>query len=782
MVDLEFDKNTGINFPDDNVSEATKRDPKKFGLPLAKAIWNHHEKFGSEVFYRNSDQHYLNNQWALGLNDPSEFMAMFGINPKENNHDLWMKGIDFSVKNYATKRINVVVNLLSNVAYMPNFQAVDALALDMKREVKNKIKAYMENKEWLEKVGAKIGASFVPDGIDADNIPETNAELEVHMEMDYKTRDEMELEQGVEYYSKSNDMDTLMRMANWDFAVHGVGCLHTSVDANKKPKVELKNISEIIAPQSKYIDFRDAPYVGSIIRMTIPEFKKLFGKEYSESELKLICEKYATNQSENKSGRVDDHRRNFHETNNRIDILHFEYKSTNTMVHVEFNDENGNKRTLKKPFDYYRGERQQKKFNRKYSGQRKLVRRPYTTIYEGYWIVGSNVIAGYKEKKFIERPFGQLTNSVFSYKLFAPNMVNGRVTSIMQQMIPCLKELQRYHLKLQQIVAKAVPKGVGIDLFALRKAKLKWGNKDLSDQQKIEMYLRSGIYVFDSSDRYAPGSNYKPFMEMENGMARDIVNYTALIQNVLNEIDEITGINKVMAASSLHQETGKAVAEIQQQQSHNALEHLNYAGKKVYEKISLSLAVLHATSMIYSDPQKDDHSKIFGQSSVDYFKQNREILRRDIGVVAEPVPTQQEWNELYISLQEARKQGTILESDFMRIRRVTNLKQAQALLAVAEKKAQRQAQESKQADMQMNAQVQQQSLQMKSQADAALQKEKTNGEIVLEREKRKTLQLEHEFRMREIAYQKSLDAKNQTAKIVDQGAIDLQKQLVSSTE
>ena len=98
----------------------------------------------------------------------------------------------------------------------------------------------------------------------------------------------------------------------------------------------------------------------------------------------------------------------------------------------------------------------------------------------------------------------------------------------------------------------------------------------MTDLEKIKFYQQTGIFVFNPGDGsiYGRGASSKPIMEVENGVAKDIVYYVDLIDMALRQLDETIGLNEISAASPVHERKGARVAQLQEQSTETALWYL----------------------------------------------------------------------------------------------------------------------------------------------------------------------------------------------------------------
>jgi hypothetical protein len=755
-------------FPSDFVSPQVKADVRMWGLPAAKAIYYNTKKSGAALF--SNDLETLNKclDYALGEQSQDIYKPVMGISAKNSKRN-FVRAMRWQIKNYATKRVNVAVSKIFNRNYEVTCDAIDPLALEEKEDYESRLRAYMKHSAWLREMGLMQPDDMTAVGIPFKDIPKNDEERQVHMEMDYKHRGAMEIEMGTAKHLERNKFDNTRAMYDFDLFAFGVGSVWVGMDENMRPVVKRRNPTRMIVPYSESEDFSNIPYAGYLEDMTVGDLRKL-NRTLSDQQIKDIGENHAKRQT-------DFHYRENSDTLqfenvNKVQVMHFEILTTNEMVHLEKKDSFGNERFIEKDFSYYSTEKEQEKFKSRYGNTRKIHRTKYHAVYEGYWVVGTDYVFNYGLKNHTERQRGNLGETRLGYKVFAPNMKSGKVVSTVKQMIPILDDLQSYNLKIQQIIGRAIPKGFGIDMYALRKADLKWDGRKMSDQEKIEMFVQSGIFTYDSSGRYAPGSNYKPFIEAENGMAGDIEYYLRLIQQAIFELEEVTGINKIVAASSVHQDTGKGVAEMQQGASEVALDYLYRADKDIYTEVCKTLAVLHIQSVKYAG-NKEYYTKSLGESTVDFLA-GKDLTKYDYGLMIQVAPTEDEWREFYVDVQGSIEKGILRNSDKILLRRIKNLKQAYVTLKVLEERRIEEQQQSKMNDIKANGEEQRASVQAKFEADRMLEEMKSQREERIKMIERETEMLKHHNAIDLMQRQVILQGDVKSEHIEEQGEQDRQ--------
>ncbi len=766
----EEDYKTG--FPDDTDSPKRKADPR-WGLQVARAIWAYNHYHGNNLFYNNRDIYDELIDYALGRQNPDLAKPVTGINP-EQAEQTWVRGVDWEVKNYATKRINIAVSKINARMSDPIATPISPRGHDIIGERKARIKAYMLTQEFQDEVSQTTKVNQTPFGIDPEKLPRDNEELEIFMELSDKPYVSMEIEKRVKHYLLRNNYDQLRNNMTWDGFVMGPICSHVSMGPNYNPEIKWIDPREMIVPPSNDPFFKDAPYFGRVLDWSISQLMKFKG-EFTEDQWKDIVDnhthtgQYHTDEHATTNTNIND------EKTKRVRILHFEYSTNDQHVFVSAVDENGNKRLLKREHDKLKTPDQIKRFREKYGTTREFSRPGFETIYEGYWIVGTRYIFKWGRKNFSPKNVGNLGERLFGYKVIVPNMRSNTVISNMSQMKTVLKDLQRINAKLQQLLASEIPDGFAIDIDALRAAKLKLpGGKLMSDMEMIDMAIQSGIYVYAGKSRNNQGP---PVTPTSNDRGSDKISKIMLmLQNSLRELDELIGFNEITSAQSAPKEKGARVSILQNQATDAALDHLFsalfYMDREVYRTLA-SLAVQQAK---YGD--KKVLVKTFGTTLNKIVGEETDVTKFDYGIDIQPRPTDQEWEQLEMDMREAMKGGQITMSQRVLLQQITNLKEAYAIMAIFEKRNRELAEQSKMNDVKANAEAQQASNQQTHNNAVELEQLKISSEKELKELEMVASRQQHKQKMAEIAAKSRLDSDGKIEQIRVQGDEDAQNAIV----
>jgi len=449
--DISTSEQKAVAFPPENIEPKKKqeeREGKEWHLQAAKAIWYFNSTYSPKMFYNDRDTYEELIQFAFGAQSEDFSKPALGINPENAQHS-HLGGINWETKKFAIKRVKTTASKVFNKQYDPIATAIDPTSSDRKASFKASLKMLMDHGQWM--MERQEFMDMLPDGVDLDNLPINDDDLNIFMQNDFKLNEEIVLELGMTYHLNRLDFDETKKKFDWYLTVLPVCGVWVGLDENDLPEIKALNSSKIIAPASEFEDYRRLLYGAYVDEYTIPEFRKMAANSLPLDEIENIITQHA------KRGdyTARDYRYHTNEDKNvdKIWIMHFEVRQTDVYTFLEKPDEGGNMRLHEKPFDYYRKSGSDKNgkpyqteedFNKRYNGSRSIHRLQKPTTYGGYWVVDSDYIFRWGEKNYCKGELG--------FKLRASNMDDGHSSSMVMQMVPRIKAIERYDKKIQSIV------------------------------------------------------------------------------------------------------------------------------------------------------------------------------------------------------------------------------------------------------------------------------------------------------------------------------------------
>lgn len=738
-----------VAFPPENIdpkkkqgAEGFEAEGKEWHLQCARAIWYFNATHAPKMFYNDREEYEELIQFAFGDQSEELTKPALGINPENAQHS-HLGGINWETKKFAIKRVKTTASKVFNKQYDPIATAIDPTSSDRRSSFKASLKMLMDHGQWLMERQEML--DMLPDGIDFDNLPINDDDLNIFMQNDFKLNEEIVLELGMTYHLNRLDFDETKKKFDWYLTVLPVCGVWVGLDANDLPEIKCLNSAKIISPSSEFEDYRRLLYCAYLDEYTVPEFRKMVGNSLPVHEIDNIITEHA------RRGDYTSIDLRYHtEQDKNVDkiwIMHFEVRQTDEYTYLEKPDEAGNMRLHPKPYDYYRKSGSDKNgkpypteedFNKRYKGERTIYRDQKPTTYGGYWVVDSDYIFRWGEKNYCKGELG--------FKLRASNMVDGHATSMVMQMVPRIKAVERYDKKIQSIVASALHQAIKIDLAALRKVNYKIGGAQASFEQLVEMFIQRGIILVDTSDQGPGSTNSNPIEVLQSGISKDIVTYIELMKFELEQMDEEIGYNKVTTAATLSPETGARVAQQMEMATETALDHLYQSDRALCKEVYKSLAHLHKIS-VQRNPEH--YIPILGEQAVMQMLQS--IPHDEMGIDVEARPSQLEWNQFYMELDKMEANGTLRPEDKPQLRRFQNLKQAYSYLKVLTRKREKDAREFELQKIQQTTEQQSQSAMLASQEALKLAQFERETQFGLKNLELTQDQKRHNYKMREIA-------------------------------
>ena len=695
------------NYPKHNVDPGQKG--KDWCLSYAKASWFDYKNHGTQSFHNNRGTYSKIKDYAQGNQSVDKYKQL--LNVDESDNESWL-AIDYTILPIVPKFRRIALGKLNKTEYNITATPIDAIAQADIEDYYKRTKAKMDLRKSLSKTvpGMEEFSALKKSPKD----PENDEELEMHMNYTFKHNASIEMEQGIDLVFHTNGMDEKRKQVMEYLFDFGVAGYKEYIDSNGAVKVRVVNPSKLLISHCNKRDFSDKIHMGEVTEMSIADLKQRAGDQFSEKEYQDIAERFSGTKGftrMNTSNKVfskdyDD---------SKIQVLEMEFFSVDQMVHESRTDRRGNKRFGRAGYNS-----QNKRKN-------KYVRSSYKTVYKISWIVDSEYCYDYGLCNDMKRVKSKLMDTDLSYHLFSPDFHNMKPLGIMEQLLPIADQIQISWYRLQNTINQARPKGIMIELGALEDIPLGSGGQQMKPMDVIDLFNKTGTLVYRKNDIGGKATNYKPIEELENGLGRDAMTYYQVIQNNIEMIRQITGLNEFTDGSTPDARSLTTTAKLAAQATNNALAHIEQGERYLLENLASSV-IIRLQDSVKKNPIQG-YVRSLGNKSMEFFKLSPSVGKHEFGVKIEDRPTEEQKQRLMQILQGSVAQGQVDFEDAVYIEQITNLKQAQQVLAYRMKKKREEAQANAERQQQMNGQIQQQS------AQAA------------EQSKQQTLQMEMEMKM-----------------------------------
>jgi hypothetical protein len=674
--------------------------------------------------------------------------------PYQNRLDCWgEKGdgeedtyyrVNWQILNLASNFVNLLVGKLMKVQYEPECVILDPEALDAKEQKTYLLRAHMELKEWAAQIG--VGIDPARFGIDPSLLQDSD-EAEMHMNMNYKDRMALEAEMAISLHLTRNNFQQIRKEYLQDAVIYGVLGVECKNDPLGNTKISRESPERIVTAYSPTEDNSKINYSGYIDNYTFEELRQLAQTDFNEEQYEDIWKNHcsymipAENQLQPFFGIP------FEAYANRsrekvCRVFKFYFLTTIEDTYESKKDKLGNKKIYKSKPERGMSQEYQDKYVA--TGEREILKDNYQVCYEGYMIVGGGTgsdvlmgteyIFGYKQVVDMEVAKNNLSTTQIPLRVFAPNMMDGKVTSIIESCLPVFDEIQINWLQFQHCIASYIPDGLAIDMSAMIDGPIGKGGKAMTPRQVLDLVYKKGTMVYNGKNLagYTNNNGKTPITPMKFSDLSVAERFLQNIQSMLGILNRIIGTNDFTNAATPSPEALNGVGQMAIQGTEDALFYLYNADRMIHKKVYESLVLLTQNAVrrgVKVNGNVDGISTALGASSLRFWEVNSDISYVAIGIDVKAAPTQAEWQQFMTDLSGAVESGALSVGDKIAIQECHNLRQARQMMLVRERRNKQQAQ---QQTMQLNDQ--------QAQNNQALA-------TAAEKEKQNTIQLEGQVKL-----------------------------------
>jgi len=707
------------NFPSQVVPDVEKIS-YDYGLKVAQAIeseWFDRNEDGNirgnGRFYSNKNNFHNLRLYARGEQSVQKYKNELSI-----NGDLSFLNLDWKPVPVIPKFVDIVVNGMAERNYDIKVFSQDPYGVAKRTEYMESMLRDMKMKQFDAMAKQQLNMDLAEN--DPETLPESEQELELHMQLSYKQATELAEEQAINVLLHGNQYDLTRKRLYYDLTVLGMAAVKTTFTKAEGIKIDYVDPDRIVHSYSESPYFDDVYYVGEVKTVAVNELVKEF-PHLSQDDLEEIQQYNNSRTYEYNKGRRD-------QDINQVEVLYFNWKTYMNEVYKLKETKTGGEKAIEKDDTFNPPTNMEGGFAK--------ISRQIEVIYEGAMIIGSDKLLKWEMAENMIRPKSDMTKVKMNYSLVAPRMYQGRIESLVGRITGFADMIQLTHLKLQQVMARMVPDGVYLDADGL--AEIDLGNgTNYNPQEALNMFFQTGSVIGRSYNVDGdPNPGRIPIQEISNGkgsggkMQTLIANYNYYMQM----IRDVTGLNEARDGSTPDRNALVGVQKLAAANSNTATRHILQAGlyltADVAEQVSLRIS-----DIIEYSPTRDAFLQQIGVHNVATLEEMADLHLYDFGIFIELAPDEEERQLLENNIQMALSQKIIKLSDAIDIRNTKNVKLANELLKIKEKKKVQEDQAMQQQNIQAQQQAQQRTAQAQAQAEAQKQQQVTQAQIQLEQAK-----------------------------------------------
>jgi len=702
-------------FPSQVVSDKEKVS-LDYGLQVGRAISNEwfSNNSGTTRYRSNQNTFHALRLYARGEQPIQKYKDELSI-----NGDLSYLNLDWKPVPILSKFVDIVVNGIAERSFDLKAYSQDPYGVSKRTKYLESIIRDLQTAELNQFAQENFGINLFENP--PEKLPDSQEELDLHMQLSYKQGIEIAEEIAINTILDGNRYGLTKKRFYYDLTTIGIGVVKNNFTESEGVTVDYVDPAYVVYSYTEDPYFQDIYYVGEVKFVPLNEIKKQF-PNLSEAEMEAIQQQGSQNygvMDNNVSGGANNR------DSNVVQLLYFNFKTyMNEVYKVKETATGASKIILRDDqFDPPIEE---------YEAQFGKMSRSIEVLYEGVMVLGTEIMLKWDLAKNMMRPKSDETKVKMNYSITAPRMYQGRIESLVGRCTGFADMIQITHLKMQQVLQRMIPDGVYLDADGINEVDLGNGT-NYNPQEALNMFFQTGSIIgrsFTQDGDMNPGK--VPIQEVPTGSGG--AKLQTLIQTYnyyLQMIRDVTGLNEARDGSSPDPRALVGIQKLAAANSNTATRHILDSGLFLTQELAECLS-LRISDILEYHPAKEAFIQKIGGFNVATLDELKDLHIHDFAIALELTPDDEEKAMLENNIQVALSGGLIDLSDAIDIREVRNIKLANQLLKVRQKKRQERIQAEQQANIQAqsqaNMQMQQAAAQTEIQKDQAMYQTKSQLE------------------------------------------------------
>lgn len=656
---------SNVPFPSHNINPADKNG--KWLLQFAKAAWG--DCYGQEMFYHHRDTYAEYRSYAVGKQSIDRYKPMMGV---DQAADTSMWNISWDTRPVISKYMDIILSIMFNVGRKAIATPVDALAKDKADQYFADVRAKILMKEALMQANPQLAQSpyLKPNPGEPDNMEE----LEMQMNYGFKFNMAMEAEQGIELVQYQNNLPIHRQQVCRDLKILGVGGYKDWLDENGNAKFRACDPAYTIMSWCEKADFSDKMFVGEIIEPMVAELAQYF----TTDEIKII-----ENNAKNNKIWVDNKFSNKNEKL-KVAVLDIEILTWNDLVFSRMKDANGNEDYKTRAYENITNPARTKELSNIEDDsepegyKKKYFSKKVECWYKLKWIIGTDFYYSDGKVENQKRATDDPAASESSYHFQAVNFNKMTSQGIVERLKPIVDEYQLTIYKIQDFKNKWLPYLIEIDLDALESTAIGKGGVVWTPQKVLELAFQTRALVVRKKDISGINPNYKAVDIHQTGMAAELQPLMGDLMRLLQEMNDVTGLNPVTDGTGSGERKLKSVAQYDMKATNNALSPLMFAEKCLFE--SLSRGCIARLIQAVKRGQVSGVMSGLGGGTVKFIQVSPDISLYKWGIKIQDTPTDDDVKDILEQMGISEQQGLFRPQDIFIIKSLDNLKQMEQMI------------------------------------------------------------------------------------------------------
>lgn len=674
-----------VPFPDHNINPELK--DGEWLLKCCKAAWG--DSYGQQIFYHARERYAEYRDYAYGRQSVDRYKPALGI---DQAADASPYNITFENRPVISKYMDIILSIMMGVQRKAIATPIDVMAKDEADKYFANAKAKILMKQALMAANPKLAQS--PMLMQAPGEPEDFDELEMQVDYGFKFNMAMEAEQGIELVQYQNNFPQKRQQVCKDLKHLGVGGYKDWLDDNYDPKFRSCDPAAVIMSWCKFADFSDKIYCGEVVEATVAELSQYFNEDQLKQAIASAQDNtiFIDRPYSNKENKL------------KLPVLDLEVKTWNDIAFSRNINEEGNEVYKRVSHDNLTNSgRMQEKSNiydvSSRTHKSKYFSKKVECWYKICWVIGTDFYYNSGKVENQKRPKSKKHISESSYHFQATNFHNMVAQGLVERLKPIIDEYQLTIYKIQDFKNKWLPYVMEIDMDALEAVAYGAGGTKWTPEKILELVFQSRALVVRKKDIAGINVNYKAMEIHSTGMAAELVPLMNDLTRLLQEMNDVTGLNPVTDGSGADERKLKSVAEMDLRATNNAIAPLMFAEKMLFE--SLSRGCIRRLVQAVKQGHVEGVLHSLGGNTVKLIQVSPDLTLYDWGIMVEDRPTDQDYKMIIEQMGIGQQSGLLRPQDIFIIKSSDNLKQMEMRLGAIYDKRYKEAEANKRAMVQM---------------------------------------------------------------------------------
>ena len=708
MKNVTIDITSSV-FPSQLATDSEKAS-QQFGLQVGQAIqYEWFRKDGNNCrYYAQWKEFHRLRLYARGEQSVAKYKNELAI-----DGDLSYLNLDWTPVPIIPKFVDIIVNGMSDRLFKVKVYSQDAMSQAKRSKYQDMLEGQMIAKPVLQTIKEKTGVDTFT--MDPEKLPETDEELALYMQLNYKPAIEIAEEEAINTIFDENHYDDIRKRLDYDATVLGISIGKHEFLQGTGVRISYVDPANVVYSYTEDPYFKDCFYWGEIKTLAITELMKI-DQKLTKEDLQEITQ-YSRGWYDYYN--VAQFYENSVFSRDTCTVMYFNYKTTKKVVYKKKILDNGGSRIIAKDDTFNPPTEMMEE------GNFEKIEKTIDVWYEGVMVMGTNILLQWRLSENMVRPKSASQHALPNYIASAPRMYKGAIESTVRRMIPFADLIQITHLKIQQVINRVVPDGVFIDADGLNEVDLGNGAA-YNPEDALRLYFQTGSVIGRSYTQDGEFNNGKvPITQLTSNSGASktqmlITNYN----HYMDMIRTVTGLNEARDGSMPDPNSLVGLQKLAALNSNTATRHILEGGLYIYRSMAEALTYRIGDILEYSD-FKDEFINKIGRYNVSILNDIADLYIYDFGIFIEVAPDEEQKAQLEANIQMALSKGDINLEDAIDIREIKNLKLANQLLKMKRIKKQDREEQMIMQKQAMAAQQQLKSQEMASQSSL----QKMQGEL-----------------------------------------------------